>query len=137
MRKKKRIFIVAGIVVTLVVAILMYEKVALFPHQWQAQLRFMIKEDQLNELIDEIEKHEKLKRISLIGDTIWVRTYEGENKKQELKGMDAEKFEELIKKAGLPIAWKIDGGVLVYLWSEEKLGKRFDFAFMCIMCYTT
>jgi hypothetical protein len=36
----------------------------------------------------------------------------------------------LIEDMGIPIHWKIDGGVLVHLTSSTKFGKHFEMAFI-------
>lgn len=126
--KKTAIFVLLFVLVFLCGALL-YIKLNIFPYELQARLFFVLHRQALNALADEMEKHADIRKISVINEVVWLSRSNNdvyEKSKPDL----ADRLIKLIKQTKTPISWKLDDGILIYLFSFEKFNKHFELSFM-------
>jgi hypothetical protein len=89
------------------------------------------KREALNAFVAELIKHEKIQKVSIYQGSVWANPDPLEPEHEfEITGELADKFRNLIEELEIPIHWRIDDGVLVYLTSAMKFEKHFNLAFI-------
>jgi len=90
---------------------------------------FEERESALNAYVRRLENDNQVAKVICYTDEVWID--ESENGPRiELSGQRLKEYLALCQDSGAPMAWRVDGGYLLYIGSDSRSDRDFNIAFI-------
>jgi len=100
-----------------------------FPRLSQGVRFFEEREPALNAYVRRLENDNQVARVICYTDEVWID--ESKNgPRTELGGQRLKEYLTLCQDSGASLTWRVDGGYLLYMGTDSRSGRDFNFAFI-------